>query len=85
MLLKFLGKYAERDASADASAWLDHMLELVADWLNPLIETAKSLDADVRVYPCNGVRYHFSNNNKFNISKLMWWKKGRLQDYVDTQ
>ena len=69
----------------DTPAWLDQMLELVADWLNPLIETAKSLDADVRVYPCNGVRYHFRNNNKFSISKLMWWKKDRLQDYVDTQ
>jgi hypothetical protein len=70
---------------ADASAWLDEMLEVVEDWLNPIIETAKSLDADVNIYPCNGVRYHFSNNNKFNISKLMFWKKGRLQDHVDTQ
>ncbi len=69
----------------DTSAWLDEMLELVADWLKPLIETAKSLDADVNIYPCNGVRYHFSNNNKFNISKLMFWKKDRFQDHVDTQ
>jgi len=70
---------------ADTSAWLDEMLEVVEDWLNPIIETAKSLDADVNIYPCNGLRYHFNNNNKFNISKLMFWKKDRLQDYVDTQ
>ena len=70
----------------DTAAWLEEMLELVEDWLNPLIETAKkSLDVDVNIYPCNGVRYHFSNNNKFNISKLMFWKKDRLQDHVDTQ
>jgi hypothetical protein len=71
---------------ADTSAWLEEMLQVVEDWLNPLIETAKkSLDVDVNIYPCNGVRYHFSNNNKFNISKLMFWKKDRLQDHVDTQ
>lgn len=71
---------------ADTSAWLEEMLQVVEDWLNPLIETAKkSLDVDVNIYPCNGVRYDFSNNNKFNISKLMFWKKDRLQDHVDTQ
>jgi len=69
----------------DTSAWLEETLEVVEDWLNPVIETAKSLDADVNIYPCNGVRYHFNNNNKFNISKLMFWKKDRLQDHVDTQ
>ena len=69
---------------ADTSAWLEAMLEVVEDWLNPIIETAKSLDTDVSIYPCNGVRYHFNNNNKFNISKLMFWKKDRLQDHVDT-
>ena len=68
----------------DTSAWLDEMLHVVEDWLKPIIETAASLDADVNIYPCNGVRYHFNNNN-FNISKLMFWKKSRLQDYVDTQ
>ena len=70
---------------SDTSAWIEEMLEVVEDWLNPLIETAKSLDADVCIYPCNGVRYHFNNKNKFNISKLMFWKKDRLQDHVDTQ
>ncbi len=69
----------------DTSAWLEEMLEVVEDWLKPIIETAKSLDVDVNIYPCNGVRYHFNNNNKFNISKLMFWKKDRLQDHVDTQ
>ncbi len=70
---------------ADTSAWFEAMLEVVEDWLKPIIETAKSLDADVNIYPCNSVRYHFNNNNKFNISKLMFWKKDRLQDHVDTQ
>jgi hypothetical protein len=69
----------------DTSAWLEDMLEVVEDWLSPIIETAASLDADVNIYPCNGVRYHFNPNNKFNISKLMFWKKDRLQDHVDTQ
>ena len=69
----------------DVPAWLDELRVVVEDWLKPLIETAASLDAEVDIYPCNGVRYHFSNNNKFNISKLMFWKKDRLQDYVDTQ
>lgn len=69
----------------DTTAWLDEMLELVEGWLNPLLSTAKSLDAELSIYPCNGVRYHFSNNNKFNISKLMFWKKDRLRDYVETQ
>ena len=69
----------------DTRAWLDELLVVVDDWLKPLIATANSLDAEVDIYPCNGVRYHFSNNNKFNISKLMFWKKDRLQDYVDTQ
>jgi hypothetical protein len=50
---------------SDTSAWLEEMLEVVEDWLKPLIETAASLDADVNIYPCNGVRYHFNNNNKF--------------------
>jgi len=69
----------------DTSAWLDEMPDVVEDWLRPLIETARSLDADVNIYPCNGVRYHFSNKNKFTISKLIFWKKDHLQDYVDTQ
>lgn len=69
----------------DARAWLDELLVVVEDWLRPLIETARSLDAQVDIYPCNGVRYHFSNNKQFNISKLMFWKKDRLQGYVDTQ
>ena len=69
----------------DTMAWLDDMLELVKDWLEPLLVTATSLDTDVNIYPCNGVRYHFSNNNKPGISKLMFWKKDHLRDYVDTQ
>ena len=68
----------------DTAAWLDEMLELVACWLEPLITTAASLDAEVNIYPCNGVRYHFDNKNKLNISRLMFWKKGRLQDHVDS-
>lgn len=69
----------------DTATWLDELSDLVVDWLAPLIETANSLDADVNIYPCNGVRYHFSNNNKTGISKLIFWKKDRLQDYVETQ
>ena len=69
----------------DTAAWLEDMLELVADWIEPLLAAAKSLDADVNIYPCNGVRYHLGHNNKFNIKKLMLWKKDRLQDHVDTQ
>lgn len=69
----------------DTAAWLDHMLELVSDWLEPLLATARSLNANVNIYPCNGVRYHFGNNNKLNIARLMFWKKDRLGDYVDTQ
>jgi hypothetical protein len=69
----------------DTPAWLDELLVVVEDWLKPLIKTARSLDAEVDIYPCNGVRYHFSNNKQYNISKLIFWKKDRLQDYVDTQ
>ena len=69
----------------DTMAWLDDMLELVRDWLEPLLVTATSLDTDVNIYQCNGVRYHFRNNNKPGISKLMFWKKDHLRDYVDTQ
>jgi len=70
---------------ADVTAWLEAMRELVEDWLKPLIGTARSLDSDVSIYPCNGLRYHLGQNNKFELSKLMFWKKDRLQDYVDTQ
>ncbi len=69
----------------DTPAWLDELADVVEDWLRPLIETAMSLEAEVNIYPCNGVRYHFDNNNKFSISKLIFWKKDRLQDYVETQ
>jgi len=69
----------------DTAAWLDEMLEIVNDWLMPLLQTARSLDTAIDIYPCNGVRYHFSHKNKFNRSKLKFWKKDRLQDYVDTQ
>jgi hypothetical protein len=69
----------------DTGAWLGEMLDIVEYWLKPLLATATSLDADVNIYPCNGVRYHFDNKNKFNISQLMFWKKGRLQDHVDSQ
>ncbi|MGD2054281.1 MAG: hypothetical protein PVG45_09245 [Gammaproteobacteria bacterium] len=69
----------------DTSAWLDQLTDVVEDWLKPLIETARSLDAEVNIYPCNGVRYHFDNKNKFRISDLIFWKKDRLQDYVETQ
>lgn len=68
----------------DSAAWLDAMLELVDDWLEPLLAAAQGLDAVVNVYPCNGVRYHSGNNNKLDISKLMFWKKDRLGDYVET-
>ncbi len=70
---------------ADVTAWLEAMRELVEDWLKPLIDTARSLDSDVSIYPCNGLRYHLGHNNKLELSKLMFWKKDRLQDYVDTQ
>jgi len=69
---------------SDVSAWLDEMLVIVDQWLEPLIETARLLDAEIFVYPCNGVRYHFSNKNTFRLSKLMFWKKHRLQDHVET-
>jgi len=69
----------------DTSAWLDALTEVIEDWLKPLIDTARSLDAEVNIYPCNGVRYHFSNKYKFSISDLIFWKKDRLQDYVETQ
>ena len=68
----------------DTTAWLEDMLGLVADWLNPLLATARSLEADVCIYPCNGVRYHFGPNNRLNISRLMFWKKERLRDHVET-
>ncbi len=68
----------------DTSTWLDELAAVVADWLAPLIEAASSLDVNVDIYPCNGVRYHFSNKNKSVISKLIFWKKDRLQDYVET-
>ena len=69
----------------DTPAWLEDMLELVADWLNPLLETARSLEANVCIYPCNGVRYDFGHNNKPGISKLMFWKKESLRDHVETR
>jgi hypothetical protein len=69
----------------DVSAWLDALEEVIDDWIKPLIATAISVDAEVNIYPCNGVRYHFSNKNKFSISDLVFWKKDRLQDYVETQ
>ena len=69
----------------DTRAWSEAMPELVTDWLEPLLVAARSLDADVNIYPCNGVRYHFGNNNKLGISRLMFWKKDRLEDYVETQ
>ncbi|MGB5455749.1 MAG: hypothetical protein WBO73_13750 [Gammaproteobacteria bacterium] len=68
----------------DVSAWLDEMLALVEDWFKPVIETARSLDADVDIYPCNGMRYHFGHNNTFAFNPLKFWKKDRLQDHVDT-
>jgi hypothetical protein len=70
---------------SDTPAWLNELTGVIEDWLEPLIETADSLDAEVNIYPCNGVRYHFSNKNKFRISDLVFWKKHRLQDYVETQ
>jgi len=69
----------------DVAAWGDELGDVVEDWLEPLIDTAKSLDAEVNIYPCNGVRYHFDNKYKFSISDLIFWKKDRLQDYVETQ
>ena len=69
----------------DIRAWLAEMLDVLGDWIEPLLATAKSLDADVNIYPCNAVRYHFANNNKLNISRLMFWKRDQLGDYVDTQ
>ena len=69
----------------DVTAWLESMRELVEDWLKPLIDAGRRLDADVSIYPCNGLRYHLRHNNKFELSMLMFWKKDRLQDHVDTQ
>ena len=69
----------------DVTLWLVSMRELVEDWLKPLIDAASRLDADVSIYPCNGLRYHLRQNNKFELSMLMFWKKDRLQDHVDTQ
>jgi hypothetical protein len=69
----------------DTPAWCDELADVVEDWLKPVIDSAMSLDAEVNIYPCNGVRYHFSNNYKFSISDLIFWKKDRLQDYVETQ
>ena len=69
----------------DTTAWLQALRELVEDWLMPLMQTARSLESDVSIYPCNGVRYHLGHNNKFDISMLIFWKKDRLQDHVETQ
>ena len=69
----------------DTPAWLDAMRELVEDWLAASIEAARSLHAEVNIYPCNGVRYHLGHHHKFDISKLIFWKKDRLQDHVETQ
>ena len=70
----------------DTPAWLASMRELIEDWLTPLIASARSLEVDISIYPCNGLRYHLGHNNKLNISKLIFWKKkGRLQNHVETQ
>ena len=69
----------------DATAWLESMRALVEDWLQPLIDSGRRLNSDISIYPCNGLRYHLRRNNKFELSKLMFWKKDRLQDHVDTR
>ena len=70
---------------SDTAAWLEAMLETVENWLEPLRQVAAGLDVELDIYPCNGVRYHFSHNNKMNIRKLMFWKKDHLGDHVETQ
>ena len=64
----------------DAPAWHDVLDNLLSSWLLPIIELARANKSSLDVYPCNGIKYRLLPS----ALNLNFWKKARLQDYVET-
>ena len=64
----------------DSSAWHEALDEMVNSWLLPIVDLAKTNKASLDVYPCNGIKYRLLPS----AINLQFWKKARLQDYVET-
>lgn len=64
----------------DAPAWHNALGDLVNVWLLPIVELARAGKASLDVYPCNGIKYRLLPS----AINLQFWKKARLQDYVET-
>lgn len=63
----------------DVSIWLDRLTDILEDWLYPLINMANKNNIKVMLYPCNNKQYQFSK-----YDSLRFWRKGSLDQHVDT-
>ena len=83
-LLVTLDQLMAPSGYGDVAAWHEALGELVDRRLLPLVDFAGQHKVSLDVYPCNGIRYHLLPSKKMKVTNLQFWKKARLQDYVET-
>jgi hypothetical protein len=62
---------------SDVTLWLDRLVELLNDWVYPLISLSNKNKIKVTLYPCNKKQYQFSS-----VDSLKIWRQGKVEQYV---
>ena len=62
---------------SDVTLWLERLVELLNDWVYPLISWSKKNKIKVTLYPCNKKQYQFSS-----VDSLKFWRQGKVEQYV---
>lgn len=62
---------------SDVTLWLDRLVELLNDWVYPIISLSNKNKIKVTLYPCNNKQYQFSR-----IDSLKFWRQGKIEQYV---
>jgi len=62
---------------SDVTLWLDRLVELLNNWVYPLISLSNKNKIKVVLYPCNNKQYQFSR-----IDSLKFWRQGKIEQYV---
>ena len=61
----------------DVTLWMQHLEELLTQWVYPLMSYAAQHDIRMVLYPCNGKQYRFSKHDRWKF-----WRRGELSTYI---
>ena len=63
----------------DVSIWLEKLMQVLNDWIYPMLKFANKNNIKVKLYPCNNKQYHFS---KYDAVKF--WCQGSFDQHISS-